>query len=161
MTIDEIIEITKRVEKIDGEDVYIVDKNMKEAIKKLNKIIELKKNSYMLSMLGKDIEFIYTHSDFAIAFRPVGCETTTTWIPCLIYRYKGEWKRVVLQYANCLKCGWTGYTANPTDPDLYITLKNRFDILRNLNKLPFCKCPKCGNEISSKAIWVEKDESQK
>ena len=160
MTINEITDITNRIEDVDGNDVYIVDKSMKEALKKLVQLDELKTNNFVLSKLKKDIEFIQSHTDFAIAFRPVKWKTTSKWIPCLIYRYEGEWKRVVLQYANCLMCEWAGCIANPTDPDLFITLKNRFEILRNLDKLPFCKCPKCGSEISSKAIWVEKEENQ-
>ena len=73
---------------------------------------------------------------------------------CINIKMDGE--RVILQYANCLKCDWNGIIANPTEPDLFLTLENRFDILKRMNQLPFCKCPKCGNEISSKAIWVEK-----
>lgn len=59
------------------------------------------------------------------------------------------------QYANCLRCDWTGNVVNPTDPDLYITVENAFQILNKMAKLPFLKCPKCGSELSTKAIWVE------
>lgn len=155
MTIEQILEITNRVENIDGDDVYILEKEMCEGLEKLKKQIKLEKKDYLFAMLNNDVEFISNHSDFAIAFRPVKWINSRKWIPCLIYKYQGAWRRVILQYANCLRCDWRGNIANPTDPDLYITLENRFDILKKMNQLSFCKCPKCGSEISSKAIWLE------
>lgn len=155
MTVEEILKITNRVENIDGDDVYILEKGMSKGLEKLKKQIELEKENYLFIMMNNDIEFICNHSDFAIAFRPVKWINSVKWIPCLIYKYKGEWRRVIIQYANCLTCDWRGNIANPTDPDLYITLENRFEILKKMNKLSFYKCPKCGSEISSKAIWLE------
>lgn len=155
MTIDEILEITNIVANIDGEDVYILENGRFRELEKLRNRIKTEKENHLFAMLSKDIEFICSHSGFAIAFRPVKWGDAIKWIPCLVYKYKDEWRRVILQYANCLKCDWNGSIANPTEPDLYITLENRFDILKKMNQLPFCKCPKCGNEISSKAIWTE------
>ena len=156
MTIDEILEITKQSINIDGEDVFILDKEMHEGLKKLAEQININEENPVAMMLKNDVKFICTHADFAIAFRPVKWGESKRWIPCLVYKYKGEWRRVVLQYARCLKCDWRGSIANPTDPDLYITMKNRFDILKRVSQLPFLKCPKCGNEISCKAIWTER-----
>lgn len=153
MTISEILEITNTVANIDGEDVYILEKGMVRELETLKK--KIKVENHLFAMLSKDIEFIYSHSDFAIVFRPIKWGDERKWIPCLAYKHKDEWRRVVLQYANCLKCDWNGTIANPTDPDLYITLDDRFDILRKMNRLSFYKCPKCGNDISSKAIWIE------
>lgn len=155
MTIEEILEITNHIENIDGEDVYIVEKGMYKELEKLKQRINLESADYVFQRLKKDVEFVCNHSDFAIAFRPVKWVDDRKWIPCLIYNYAGEWRRVILQYANCLKCNWTGNVANPTDPDLYFTMKNKFQILKEMNKLPFLKCPKCGSEISTKAIWLE------
>ena len=112
-------------------------------------------NDNMYSMLKNDTEFIASHIDFAIAFRPVKWKEDIKWIPCLIHRYKGGWKRVIIQNAYCAECDWKGIAANPTDPDLYVTMENQFAILREMNHLSFCKCPKCGNQISTKAIWIE------
>lgn len=155
MTIEEVSEISNQVENIDGDDVYILDKGMKEGLNRLKQKIYLEKEKYLSSILNNDVEFVCNHSDFAIAFRPVRWMKSKKWIPCLIYKHNDVWRRVVLQYANCLKCSWSGTVANPTNPDLYITMENRFDILNNMNQLSFCKCPKCGSEISSKAIWIE------
>lgn len=127
-------------------------------LEKLKQKIKLKKEDYLFSKLNNDMEFICNHSGFAIAFRPVKWKTTKKWMPCLIYKYEGEWRRVVCQYANCLKCDWTGSIANPTDPDLYITMENEFDILKKMDQLSFYKCQKCGSAISSKAIWIEDSE---
>lgn len=60
-----------------------------------------------------------------------------------------------LEHANCLKCDWEGTIANPTHPEVFFGLKNEFELMRKMDKLPFCKCPKCGGEISRQAIWVE------
>lgn len=154
MTIEEVLEITNRIENIDGDDVYVLDREMHKGISKLRRRGKREKENYMFTMLNKDIEFICNHAGFAIAFRPVKWKMAKKWIPCLIYKYEGVWRRVVLQHANCLKCDWNGSIANPTDPDLYITSENRFDILKKMNQLSFCMCPKCGSEISSKAIWI-------
>lgn len=155
MTIQEISEITNQIENIDGEDVYVLRKEMHKEIEKLKRRISLEKESHLFAMLNKDIEFICSHLGFAIAFRPVKLGNDRQWIPCLIYNYEGEWRRVILQYANCLKCDWTGNIANPTDIDLYITMENEYQILKEMAKLPFLKCPKCGGKLSARAIWME------
>lgn len=155
MTIEEILEITNQIENIDGEDVYVLRKEMYKEIEKLKRRIDSEKESHLFAMLNKDVDFICSHLGFAIAFRPVKSGNNRKWIPCLIYNYAGKWRRVILQYANCLKCDWTGNIANPTDPDLYITMKNEFQILKEMAKLPFLKCPKCGSELSARAIWLE------
>ncbi len=155
MTIEEVLEISNRVENIDGDDAYILDKEMYDGLEKLKQKIKLEREDCLFSMLNKDIEFICKYSGFAIAFLPVKWKKV---IPYLIYKHEGEWRRVSLQYANCLKCDWNGSIANPTVPDLHITMENRFDILRKMEQLSFCGCPKCGGKISSPAIWIEDEE---
>lgn len=155
MTLEEVLEITNQIENIDVDDVYILHREMYNGLDKLKQRIKKEKEDHMFLMLSKDIEFMYNNYGFSLAFRPVKWKNSKKWIPCLIYRYKDEWRRVEIQYANCLKCDWNGSIANPTDPDLYITMENRFDIMKKMNQLSFCKCPECGSEISSKAIWTE------
>lgn len=159
MTIEEILEITNRIENIDGEDVYVIEKGMNKELEKLKQRINLERASYVFEMLKNDVEFVCNHSDFAIVFRPVKWGESRRWIPCLAYRYEGVWRRIVIQYAQCLQCNWTGNVANPTDPDLYITMENRFKILNEMARLSFLKCPKCRCEISTKAIWLEDCEA--
>ncbi len=158
MSIEEVLEITNWIENVDGDDVYVLGRDMKEGIENLRKKTILEKDNCMFSMLSKDLEFICSHVGFSIAFRPVGKNDNKQWIPCMLYKYEGEWRRVLFQYAHCLKCDWCGNIANPTDPDLYITMNNRFEILKKMNQLSFCQCPKCGGQLSSKAIWIEQVE---
>ena len=155
MSIEEILAMTNRIENVDGEDVYVIGKEMHKEMKKLKKHIASKRESDVFAMLDKDVDFIRNHTGFAIAFRPVKWGDDRQWIPCLLYNYEGEWRRVVLQYAKCLKCDWIGSAASPCDPDLYITMKNHFEILDAMWQLPFLKCPKCGSKLSTNAIWIE------
>lgn len=158
MSIEEVLKITNRIENVDGDDVYVLDREMKEGIENLRKKTMLVKENGMFSMLSKDLAFMCNHVGFAIAFRPVGKNETKQWIPCMLYKYEGAWRRVLFQCAHCLKCDWRGSIANPTDPDLYITMNNRFAILKEMNQLTFCQCPKCGGELSGKAIWIEQED---
>lgn len=157
MEIEEIEEITKRIEVIDGDKVYVLDKSMQTGLNILRKIADREKNNVVFVHLKKDIKFICSHQNFAIAFRPTHT-SIVRWIPCLIYKYAGEWRRVVIQYANCSRCNWTGTIANPTEPDLYITLENRFEVMRQMAQLCYCRCPRCGGGLSSRGIWMEDDD---
>ena len=143
MRIDEIVDLTNQSENIDGDEVYIFDNTMQESLKKLVQRADSEKDNILISMLRKDIDFICNHSQFAIAFRPVKCKEITKWMPCLIYKFEEKWRRVVIQYAKCVRCEWAGSIANPTEPDLYITSKKCFEILHEMNKLSFCKCHLC------------------
>ena len=158
MIINEITEITDKIEEIDGEKVYILEKHMKTGVERLKEWTETDNDDGVLTMLNKHLEFICEKQNFAMAFRHINLRLTR-WLPCMIYQYEGQWRRVQLEYANCLKCDWKGRIANPTNPGLYCALKNEFELMRKANKLPSCKCPKCGGELSRKAIWVE-DEVQ-
>ena len=71
MTIDEILEITDAVANIDGEDVYILENGMFKELERLRDRIETEKKNHLFAMLSKDVEFICSHPDFAIVFRPV------------------------------------------------------------------------------------------
>ena len=158
MILNDVLEITQKSIDIDGEEVYILEKNMQKEVDELKHIIFLHKDEYMFSMLEKHLDFILRHKDFAIAFRPIKRKDIKEWLPCIVYVYQKEWRRVSLQYANCLKCNWQGNIANPTDTDLYATMENRFNIIKTMYELPFLKCPLCGNELSGKAIWIDGPE---
>lgn len=157
MKIEEVLIITNHIENIDGEEVFILDREMRGGIEKLKKGINIE-GRHLFAMLEKDIEFICAHTDFALAFRPIKWGNDRRCIPCLIYKYKGEWRRVVHQYAHCLVCDWQGSVVSPMEPDLYLELEDRFNILKELDKLPFCNCPKCGNKLSTQAIWIENEK---
>ena len=86
MTIEEVLEITNRIENIDGDNVYVLDREMHKGIWKLRRRGEREKENYMFSMLNKDIEFMCNHAGFAIAFRHVKSKMAKKRIPCLIYK---------------------------------------------------------------------------
>ena len=134
--------------------MYILDKRMSEGMNILKARAAIETDNLVLSMLKKDIEFMCRQENFAIAVRPIKYRINK-WLPCLIFRHTGEWRRVALEYVNCLKCDWNGIAASPTAVDLYITLENRFDILKEISQLSFLKCPKCGSKLSTEAIWLE------
>lgn len=157
MIIKEMPQITNQMECIDGEELYVLDKRMSEGMNLLRLRADEIDNC-LWDMLTKDIEFLCNHENFAIAFRPIK-HRTDDWLPCLIFKHDGEWRRVALEYVNCLKCEWTGIAANPTARDPYALMNNRFEILRKMFQLPFLKCPKCGSELSTKAIWLGEREA--
>ena len=48
-----------------------------------------------------------------------------------IYVMEGGLQRIQLETTEYTNCNWQGTIANPTQPDLYIALKDRFEIMRN------------------------------
>ncbi len=160
MKTEELIKITQKKVESCGEEVYNIEKNMQTEVNSLRHAISLHKESLVMSLLEKHLDFILKHEDFAIIFRPIKRKGLIEWLPCVAYLYHSNWTRVTLQNAKCLKCNWKGTAANPTDTDLYFTMDNDLEFLRKAFKLPFLKCPLCGNELSTKAIWVEGIEEE-
>ncbi len=58
MTLEEVLEITNQIENIDGDDVYILHREMYKELDKLKQRIKKEKEDHLFSMLSKDIEFI-------------------------------------------------------------------------------------------------------
>ncbi len=58
MTLEEVLEITNQIENIDGDDVYILHREMYKELDKLKQRIKKEKEDHMFSMLSKDMEFI-------------------------------------------------------------------------------------------------------
>lgn len=164
MTLEEVLKITFNKIINNDEQVYILTKEMLDETNVTNilnqiQILNMSNNNYIYFMLQKDIEFIMEQDNFAIIFRPFYRITGKEWLPCLAYLYNGAWVRVIINYAKCSKCDWEGSVANPTDTDLYVTMKNRFSILNKIYELPFLKCPLCDSDISAKAIWINRSET--
>ncbi len=66
MTLEEVLEITNQIENIDGDDVYILHREMYKELDKLKQRIKKEKEDHMFSMLSKDIEFMYNNYGFSI-----------------------------------------------------------------------------------------------
>lgn len=154
MSLDEVLEITTRIENIDGEDVFVLDRTMYLGIQRIKEKVDEHKNDLVLDMLKKNALFISNVSGFAIGFRFIRGKKNK-WLPCLLYKYEGIWRRVNIRHADCLECDWTGLIATPMDPELYEMMENWYDILQNMKKLHFLNCPRCGGKISGRAIWIE------
>ncbi|MCI9463156.1 MAG: hypothetical protein HFI48_04605 [Lachnospiraceae bacterium] len=58
MTLEEVLEITNQIENIDGDDVYILHREIYKEVDKLKQRIKKEKEDHMFSMLSKDMEFI-------------------------------------------------------------------------------------------------------
>ena len=58
MTLEEILKITNLIENVDGEDVYVLEKEMYKEIEKLRQRINSEKGSYLFAMLNDDVDFI-------------------------------------------------------------------------------------------------------
>ncbi len=58
MTLEEVLEITNQIENIDGDDVYILHREIYKELDKLKQRIKKEKEDHMFSMLSKDMEFI-------------------------------------------------------------------------------------------------------
>lgn len=58
MTLEEVLEITNQIENIDGDDVYILHREVYKELDKLKQRIKKEKEDHLFSMLSKDMEFI-------------------------------------------------------------------------------------------------------
>lgn len=58
MTLEEVLEITNQIENTDGDDVYILHREIYKELDKLKQRIKKEKEDHMFSMLSKDMELI-------------------------------------------------------------------------------------------------------
>lgn len=147
--------ITKRVEFIDGENVFFIDPNMKEEIQNAREFIDANNGDCLIEHLSYDINFMLVHVGFAVIFRPVFLGEKEIWVPCLVYYYKDAWQKVAIQHVFCKECGWKGRIACPTDADVFDGMQNRFERMKKAFELQFLGCPECGGKLSSNAIWID------
>ncbi|MCH5280278.1 MAG: hypothetical protein J1E61_02325 [Lachnospiraceae bacterium] len=147
--IKDITKITNRIETIDEEEAYVLDRHMIDNLDELSKILKHEKGKGIMW----DVEFIRNRRNFDIIFTLIN-KRHSEWVPCLIYKYEGEWRRVKLENAQCLKCDWTGIVANPSNSSLFECMENWSEITCAMKKLPSRKCPICGSELSRHAIWI-------
>ncbi len=154
MRFDDVLAITKQEANVDGEKVYIIDKENGDLDEIISKTIFMKDKNYTYTLLYNDLNFIRNHDNFTIIFRLV-YKKYDGWLPCMVYYYNGVWQKVVLQYSHCTMCDWNGLIANPAEASLYDNISNRFEILKKINKFFFLCCPKCKSQLDSKAIWLE------
>lgn len=110
-------------------------------------------------LVDKDIEFVEKNNDFICAMTKYSMKKRDAWVPYLFYIMEGgSLQRIQLEMTECTNCSWRGTIANPTLPDLYIAIKDRFEIMRKCVQLKQATCPICNGKLKRDAIWTEKNK---
>ena len=157
---EDLENISKRVEIVDGQEVFFIDPNMKDEISRLREYISPYKE-YVFSSIGHYINFMLEHEGFAVIIRPMSFGQNEKWIPHLVFFYQNEWRKVCLQNVYCKECGWKGVIACPISTDFFLGMKDEHERLQEAFELPFLGCPECGGKISSYAIWIDTSSDEK
>ncbi len=152
----EIEDVTKSIEIVNGEKLYLVDIEKSQVIDGVRIGGE---DTFELLLKMKD--FVKNHEGFSLAlFR---CKIGTTrwvWVACILYRINNMWQRVQIENIVCEYCGWNGKSTNPTVPSLYDTVKDRQNALNSAWNQPEVNCPICEKKLMRRAIWVQCDRSK-
>ncbi|MCB5951016.1 hypothetical protein LI951_02940 [Enterococcus sp. BWT-B8] len=140
-----------------GQEFHRVDKSKWVAIKKNRAYEGIALDSSILTEdIDYKIEFSEKHVGFVCGLIKVKIANKDMWLPMLFFDVSGQWQRVHLENSFCTNCNWKGIIANPTDPDLYLALPERFELMRKSAELKRATCPVCQGEIARFAIWAEK-----
>jgi hypothetical protein len=140
-----------------GQTFYIINENRLRLILETKEYKGIRISSGLTTQLiGKRVEFAERNSGFrcAITKQQIGI-IKEVWIPFLFYEVNEGWQRVAIERTECTKCGWEGNIANPTLPDLYLTLPERFELMSESTDLERVGCPNCNGKLKRFAIWVE------
>lgn len=140
-----------------GQEFYILKKDKWEVLKKTEEWVKLEIAYPMLiQRINHQIEFTEKNSDFicAITKQPLG-RKRDMWVAFLFLKMDEGWQRIVLETTGCTNCNWQGIIANPTQPDLYLSLSKRFEIMNKSTQLKQVTCPICNGKLKRFAIWVE------
>ncbi|TMV50636.1 hypothetical protein FE783_08045 [Paenibacillus mesophilus] len=147
-------------ENVDGQMVYLP--NMMDWKKLIgdNPIID---GEYLLppnsestkKILLRNLEILCRYPEMSVVFcRQYPTRRRWSFIN-LIKLKEGKLQRFQLEHLTCESCGWNGYSANPTIPDLYWGLPSEKAVLDAAWKIPKVNCPYCGRGLPRYAIWVE------
>lgn len=136
-----------------GQKFYVFDKIKWTALKETEYWI---KHPMLRQLIDQDIEFVEKNEDFICAMTKYSMkDKRDTWIPHLFYILDEGLQRIQLETTECTNCNWRGTIANPTLPDLYIMLEDRFELMRKCAQLKQVTCPICNGKLKRDAIWVE------
>ncbi len=136
-----------------GEKFYVFNKKEWAPLRETEYWIE---HPVLSQLIHQDIRFTEKHENFICAMTKYPMKNKrNTWIPHLFYILERGLQRVQLETTECTNCDWRGTIANPTLPDLYIALKDRFEIMRKCTQLKQVACPICNGKLERYAIWVE------
>lgn len=136
-----------------GEKFYVFNKEKWVVLRKTEYWVE---HPMLSQWIDYKIEFTEKNEDFICAMtkHPMK-KRRDAWFPYLFYIMEEGLQRIQLETTECTNCNWRGTIANPTLPDLYIMLEDRFELMRKSAQLKQVTCPICNGKLKRDAIWVE------
>lgn len=140
-----------------GQKFYVLKKDNWEALKKTEKWINMSAvYPELIQRIDYKIKFTERNENFicAITKQPMK-KGKEIWIAFLFFIMDDGLQRIQLETTECTNCGWRGTIANPTLPDLYLMLEDRFELMRKSAQLKKVTCPICNGRLKRDAIWVE------
>jgi hypothetical protein len=152
-----IEDITKSIELVNDEKLYLIDMELWNILESDNEIDGiLIGGENILKALYRMADFVMRHEGFSLAFYRYSIGSTRyIWLFCIVYNINDKWQKVQIENVTCEFCGWKGEIANPTVPSLYDTVKDMQGALNSAWNLHEVNCPTCGKKLTRKAIWVE------
>lgn len=112
-------------------------------------------NKTFVTYMDKLMKFCGKHKEFCCAITKVYFDKKKgIWHPFLFYHIGSKRIRVRIENAKCIKCNWEGIIANPTLPDLYETVSDRFSKMKASYGNPSVGCPCCGEKLPRFAVWA-------
>ena len=152
-----IEEISKRMEVVNDEQLYIIDVGQWNLIKS-NPVIDevpIGGENIMRLLLGM-IEFTKQNDEFDLAFYRCNIGSKKwRWLFCELLKTDIGWQRVQIEQIVCENCGWKGKIANPTVPSLYDTVSNKQEALNLAWSQPIENCLSCGKNLPRFSIWTQ------
>lgn len=139
-----------------GQKFYIISHDICYDLKEIRSLGKKYFTKILINEINKLLEFSEKNTGFCCAVTKIkmGKERESL-LPVLFYKTVSGWVRVRIETTKCTICDWHGRIANPTLPDLYETLDNRFELMKEVSQMESILCPKCNNSLERHAIWIE------
>lgn len=135
---------------------YVINKERFNYLKQLSHFEEVTINKTLIDKLNMLLQFVNSHEGFCCAITKAQLgKKRYFWFPMLFYKKFNRWIRVRIETVKCSACGWQGNIANPTLPDLYETLDNKYKLMKAGEQIETIPCPICNCLLERHAIWVE------
>jgi len=149
--------ITNETVLVNGEQINIIDSAKFKFLKADPFIDEISIGGEgILKLICGLMEFVLKYPEFSLGIYKFKIGTSKIrWMFVVLYKLESSWQRVHIERVKCDKCNWIGEIANPTEPSLYDTVSNRFDVLDEVWEIANLPCPKCGEKLPRHAIWTE------
>lgn len=139
-----------------GQKFFIISKDICNDLKEMRLSDKNNFTKTLVVEIGKLLEFSEKHEGFCCAVTKIKRGKERFFLfPVLFYKTVSGWVRVRIETTKCSRCDWHGRIANPTLPDLYETLDNRFELMKAASQMGAVLCPKCNNPLERHAIWIE------